>query len=147
MISIDTGDSVFHRHVHEGEADYGGNPMDYKTTMGAYECRSCGATLSQDAATKARASTGNTGVEKMNLPPIQDRLRQYAHTRDGMTGDPTLEQTFRDDMHAAADALLKLEKVRGHVMRWVGNEIHERHVLSALCTLFGTETTGGEIPK
>jgi hypothetical protein len=49
-------------HQHEGEADYGGNPMDYKRTMSAYECRTCGATLSQDAATKARASSGDSNA-------------------------------------------------------------------------------------
>lgn len=49
----------WHAHQDEPRDDYGGNPADWKHSMCAYVCRTCGATLSQDAATKARASSGS----------------------------------------------------------------------------------------
>lgn len=33
-------------HTHIGEADYGGNPMDFKRERPAYVCRTCGHELS-----------------------------------------------------------------------------------------------------
>lgn len=43
-------------HQHEGEADYGGNPMDWKHDITAYACRTCGDCLGVEEARKARES-------------------------------------------------------------------------------------------
>ena len=57
-------------HDHKDGKDYGGNPMDYRTPMSVFVCRTCGCTLDEAEAWKARERYSTAqALPTQNKPP------------------------------------------------------------------------------